>query len=57
MLFVKGGRNKHSDAYKTCSALRSEVKAMQKVTHEEYIRDVSKDIKDNPKRFGHMLSL
>ena len=49
--FVKTGRNKDSDAYKIFSSLRSEVKAMQSFCHTNYVKQISDNIKDNPKRF------
>ena len=49
--FVKNGRDKASDDYKTFCVLRSDVKAMQKSCHASYVKRVSEGIKDNPKRF------
>lgn len=50
-LFVKTGRAKDSEEYKKFCALRCEVKTMQKYCHASYVKHVSQDIKNNPKRF------
>ena len=50
-LFIRAGRDKNSDAYRSFSSLRADVKALQKACHADFVRNVSEDIKANPKRF------
>ena len=49
--FVKTGRMKDSHEFKIFSSLRSDVKAMQKACHNDYVKQVGEDISQNPKRF------
>ena len=49
--FVKAGRKRDSHEFKVFSSLRSDVKAMQKACHSNYVKQVGENISENPKRF------
>ncbi len=49
--FVIGGRNKDSHEYLIFRTLRSDVKSMQQACHNDYLKQVSENIRQNPKRF------
>ncbi|MEL7308158.1 MAG: reverse transcriptase family protein, partial [Pseudomonadota bacterium] len=49
--FIKTGRNKESNDFKVFCSLRSDVKAMQKACHSNYLQQIGTNIKENPKRF------
>ena len=49
--YTKHGRDTNSEAYRTFSRLRTEVKSMQKLCYMEFVQDVGENIKHNPKRF------
>ena len=49
--FVKSGRDKESVYFKLFKRLRTQVKSMIKVLHDDYLADIGSAIKSNPKRY------